>query len=185
MPAPLAAAPSLAAPAADETKFVPADVQAAPDASATVVYTFSIQKTAAGVWRTFFNDTAWVPPAAGASALFSGTARSVAQSGAFAAPDGTQMSVFDSAAVVDVVLENLDDGDHPFHLHGHKFWIMARGKGRLPWAAAAAAGWNATNPLRRDTLLVPAYTYAVLRVQLDHAGYWARACPSFFFRGPG
>jgi hypothetical protein len=180
MPAPLAAAPSLAAPAADETKFVPADVQAAPDASATVVYTFSIQKTAAGVWRTFFNDTAWVPPAAGASALFSGTARGVAQSGAFAAPDGTQMSVFASAAVVDVVLENLDDGDHPFHLHGHKFWIMARGAGRQ-WEAA---GRNATNPLRRDTLLVPAYTYAILRVQLDHAGYWARACPSSFFPGP-
>ena len=32
--------------------------------------------------------------------------------------------------VVDMIIDNLDDGDHPFHLHGHKFYIMGAGDGR-------------------------------------------------------
>src|ERR1700738_2822957 len=28
-----------------------------------------------------------------------------------------------------LLLNNLDDGTHPFHLHGHKFWVMAQGDG--------------------------------------------------------
>lgn len=171
LPAPLGTTPTDKTP---EAALVPADVQAAPPAQATVLYTFSIQKTSASVWRTFFNDTAWAPPRAGASALFAGFARNASDGLMMSADGASQLAVWDAETVVDVILDNLDDGDHPFHLHGHKFWLMARGTGRLPWSGASA--WNAMNPLRRDTLLVPAYTWAVLRVRLDHAGYWALHC---------
>jgi hypothetical protein len=65
----------LSLPTADESTLVPADTQSAPAAQTTALYTFSIQKTSAGVWRTFFNDTAWAPPTSGTSALFSGFAQ--------------------------------------------------------------------------------------------------------------
>ncbi len=34
--------------------------------------------------------------------------------------------------VVDLVIENFDEGNHPMHLHGHKFWILAQGHGAFP-----------------------------------------------------
>jgi len=35
---------------------------------------------------------------------------------------------------------------------------------------------NATNPLRRDTVLMPAYTWTVLRFVADNPGMWAFHC---------
>jgi FtsP/CotA-like multicopper oxidase with cupredoxin domain len=73
--------------------------------------------------------------------------------------------------VLDVIINNLDDGDHPFHLHGHKPFLVGTGAGQYHGQALGGA-----NPMRRDTFLVPAYTWGAFRVVLDHAGYWARAC---------
>lgn len=39
---------------------------------------------------------------------------------------------------VDLVVNNLDDGGHPFHMHGHSFYIMTVQKG--------AYGWGSYNP---------------------------------------
>lgn len=30
------------------------------------------------------------------------------------------MTTVDEVHVVDMIIDNLDDGDHPFHMHGHK-----------------------------------------------------------------
>jgi hypothetical protein len=73
--------------------------------------------------------------------------------------------------VLDVIINNLDDGDHPFHLHGHKPFLVGTGAGQYQGQALGGA-----NPMRRDTFLVPAYTWGAFRVVLDHAGYWAREC---------
>ncbi|KAJ5991936.1 multicopper oxidase-domain-containing protein [Penicillium sp. IBT 35674x] len=39
---------------------------------------------------------------------------------------------------IDIVVNNLDDGGHPFHMHGHSFYIMTVQKG--------AYGWGSYNP---------------------------------------
>ncbi|KAK5687884.1 hypothetical protein LTR17_026683, partial [Elasticomyces elasticus] len=31
----------------------------------------------------------------------------------------------DAPLWVDIVLNNLDEEGHPFHLHGHDFWVLA------------------------------------------------------------
>ncbi|KAI0269650.1 hypothetical protein BGY98DRAFT_937730 [Russula aff. rugulosa BPL654] len=67
--------------------------------------------------------------------------------------------------------DNLDDGDHPFHLHGHRPWIMGSGAGRY-----SGQELNATSPLRRDTVLIPAYSWTVLRFVTDNPGVWAFHC---------
>ncbi|KAF2102433.1 putative multicopper oxidase, type 1 [Rhizodiscina lignyota] len=96
---------------------------------------------------------------------------------------------------IDILISNFDDGAHPFHLHGHKFWILASGKGYPPnhvsnlnYGAASsfpstgavdagtATGVNLKNPLYRDTATVNGFGWALLRFVADNAGVWAFHC---------
>ncbi|KXJ93513.1 multicopper oxidase-domain-containing protein [Microdochium bolleyi] len=88
--------------------------------------------------------------------------------------------------VVDIAINNFDDGAHPFHLHGHKFSVLTPSlRGAPPPDQAALeellAG-NATyramleNPVRRDTVTVGGYEWLVIRVVLDNPGLWALHC---------
>ncbi|KAF5987570.1 putative multicopper oxidase [Fusarium bulbicola] len=61
---------------------------------------------------------------------------------------------------VDVVINNLDDGAHPFHLHGHSFYVLSsyRNPGRGSWGSynpytdeAPPNGLNLEFPVRKDT----------------------------------
>lgn len=74
--------------------------------------------------------------------------------------------------VVDLVLANNDADAHPFHLHGHKFWVAAMGAG--PYVSGAGGAF--AHPLRRDTVLVPAAGWVRLRLLLDNPGVWAFHC---------
>lgn len=83
---------------------------------------------------------------------------------------------------VDVAINNFDDGAHPFHLHGHRLFVLAQGRSGYPptaeqWPAyLAARGGLPANPLRRDTVSVEAYAWVVVRVVLDNPGLWALHC---------
>jgi FtsP/CotA-like multicopper oxidase with cupredoxin domain len=83
--------------------------------------------------------------------------------------------------VVDVLLYSLDEGSHPFHLHGHQFWILETGSGPFDWTSyheniypskSGAVG----NVLRRDTLTVEPYGWALIRFVADNPGLWAFHC---------
>ncbi|KAK9376557.1 Cupredoxin [Lipomyces chichibuensis] len=76
--------------------------------------------------------------------------------------------------VVDILINNLDDGSHPFHLHGYKFWVMGVGAGSFPYNQYG--NLNTTNPMRRDTVSVPAYGWALLRFVADNPGLWPLHC---------
>ncbi|KAJ4330764.1 hypothetical protein N0V95_009998, partial [Ascochyta clinopodiicola] len=61
---------------------------------------------------------------------------------------------------IDILVQNLDDGTHPFHLHGYKFWILRSGKGYAPQPSSTPSLYDnidLQNPLRRDTASVEAY----------------------------
>jgi hypothetical protein len=58
-----------------DSKLVPADKQTPPAAQAALYLNFNIQKTVDGTWRTFFNGTAWDPPAQGQATLFAAMAQ--------------------------------------------------------------------------------------------------------------
>ena len=76
--------------------------------------------------------------------------------------------------IVDIVLNNLDTGKHPFHLHGHNFQVIVR--------SAAEEGLYANNasfpavPMRRDTILVHPNGNMVLRFVADNPGLWFFHC---------
>lgn len=83
---------------------------------------------------------------------------------------------------VDISINNFDDGAHPFHLHGHKFFIIAQARSGYPPTSATLDkylqqhGGMPENPLRRDTVTVEAYSWVIIRVVLNNPGIWALHC---------
>ncbi|KAF5637889.1 L-ascorbate oxidase [Fusarium sp. NRRL 52700] len=86
---------------------------------------------------------------------------------------------------VDIVINNLDDGAHPFHLHGHSFYVLSsyRNPGRGSWGSynpytddAPPNGLNLEFPVRKDTVSVPRRGHVVLALVADNPGIWALHC---------
>jgi iron transport multicopper oxidase len=73
-------------------------------------------------------------------------------------------------AVVDVFLNNTDTGEHPFHLHGHNFWILATSD--YPEAEFLYAG----DYIQRDVVSIPPTGWAKIRFVADNPGAWLFHC---------
>ncbi len=62
-------------------------------------------------------------PLQGTSSLFSHLGNKTADGSATLA-DSQLVTTIDEEHVVEFIIDNLDDGDHPFHLHGHKVRVI-------------------------------------------------------------
>ncbi|KAJ7673796.1 multi-copper oxidase [Mycena polygramma] len=150
----------------------------------TIPWIFSIQRTHGLNWRSFINGTSWEVPPPGEAALVRDTAgvfgvgnsggevRKV-EAGVKVWPGDQLIATLPHGQTVDFVITNLDDGEHPFHLHGYAPWLLGSGRGRFK---PAKAQLELDNPLRRDTFTVPARGWAVVRIVADNPGYWAFHC---------
>jgi FtsP/CotA-like multicopper oxidase with cupredoxin domain len=89
--------------------------------------------------------------------------------------------------VVDLIVENFDEGNHPMHLHGHKFWVLAQGHGGFPGYGAFGLKPEGRgvldgrpgvldNLIRRDVATVEGYGWLALRFVADNPGIWAFHC---------
>ncbi|KAI0338648.1 multicopper oxidase 2A [Trametopsis cervina] len=159
----------------DTSLLVPAVVDRPLDATRPYYVTFDLQNSINGAFLGFVNTTSW-NPLQGTTTLLNVRNAVLASStyapvGGSVQADDQFMVTEDSVQVVDLLIDNLDDGDHPFHLHGHRPWIMGTGPGRYQGQTL-----NATDPLRRDTVLIPAYNWMALRFVTDNPGLWAFHC---------
>ncbi|XP_064615588.1 uncharacterized protein LOC135479627 [Liolophura sinensis] len=74
--------------------------------------------------------------------------------------------------------------NHPMHLHGHSFRVLALKQVNISTTMEAvkrldAEGYihrNYDNPVQKDTILVPDGGYAVLRFVADNPGFWLFHC---------
>eukprot|EP00981_Chlorochromonas_danica_P005930 scaffold1236_cov170-Ochromonas_danica.AAC.21 len=80
--------------------------------------------------------------------------------------DGAHPFVVPYGAVVDVYIDGKCCGAHPFHLHGHHFWILATNEVPHP----------KTRPLIRDVVTVPFGGWALVRFVADNPGMWLFHC---------
>lgn len=96
---------------------------------------------------------------------------------------GTNVNSFvvEKDEVVDIVVNNIDTGKHPFHLHGHVFQLIERYK-EVPDDQDPVA-YDASNhadfpeyPMSRDTVYVNPQSYIVLRFKADNPGVWFFHC---------
>ncbi|KAI1501910.1 multicopper oxidase [Biscogniauxia marginata] len=67
----------------------------------------------------------------------------------------------------------IDTKDHPIHLHGHDFFILAQ-EGMATFDDASPL--NLVNPMRRDVAMLPASGYVVMAFQSDNPGVWLAHC---------
>ena len=87
----------------------------------------------------------------------------------------TQSFVLEKDEIVQIVVNNQDDGRHPFHLHGHQFQAIYRSEedaGEFDAAAVADVGFPDT-PIRRDTLVVWPNGNIVLRFKANNPGEYS------------
>lgn len=84
----------------------------------------------------------------------------------------THSFVLKKDEIVQIVVNNLDTGRHPFHLHGHHFQALYRGEE----SSGTFAQSNMTEsdfpqvPMRRDTLVIWPEGNIVLRFKADNPG---------------
>ncbi|KAF2162658.1 multicopper oxidase [Zasmidium cellare ATCC 36951] len=94
---------------------------------------------------------------------------------------------------VDIVLNNLDEDWHPFHLHGNDFWVLSKYSSPLNWgsynpyedASPPGGRYDLVGAMKRDTFYVPRRGYAVLRFRADNPGLWMMHCHVLWHQASG
>ncbi|XP_010531383.1 PREDICTED: L-ascorbate oxidase [Tarenaya hassleriana] len=95
-------------------------------------------------------------------------------------------------STVDVILQNAntmnanDSETHPWHLHGHDFWVLGHGQGKFN-VSEDPKKYNLVDPIMKNTVPVHPYGWTALRFRADNPGVWAFHChiESHFFMGMG
>ena len=133
-----------------------------------------------GANYAFFNDITYVSPKVPSlyTALSAGNASATDPT---IYGTNTNPFVLERGEIVQIVVNNLDSGRHPFHLHGHAFQALYR--------SVDEAGTNAddpdaprsedalpANPMRRDTFVLYPDGNIVLRFRADNPGIWLFHC---------
>ncbi|RWW60731.1 hypothetical protein BHE74_00032250 [Ensete ventricosum] len=99
-------------------------------------------------------------------------------------PNSTQSSnayVIRFNSTVDVILQNANalavnvSEIHPWHLHGHDFWVLGYGDGRFD-EEEDVARFNLKNPPLRNTVVIFPYGWTAIRFVADNPGVWAFHC---------
>ena len=69
------------------------------------------------------------------------------------------------------------------HLHGHKFWIVGRSQNYSSTDPTLNPPIveGQKNPMRRDTIVIPAGNSATLRFVANNPGAWLMHCESQFY----
>ncbi|KAH8820616.1 L-ascorbate oxidase [Xylogone sp. PMI_703] len=75
---------------------------------------------------------------------------------------------------VDILMLNVNEGNHPIHLHGYKFFVLGQGHGYFDYSTYDSI--DVSNPLRRDTASLEGYGWMLIRVVTDNPGLWALHC---------
>ncbi|XVE59123.1 hypothetical protein DITRI_Ditri05aG0020200 [Diplodiscus trichospermus] len=93
---------------------------------------------------------------------------------------GNGIYTFDFNTTVDVILQNANtltmnvSEIHPWHLHGHDFWVL--GYGERKFREEDEKQFNLKNPPLRNTAVIFPYGWTALRFVADNPGAWPFHC---------
>ncbi|XP_002528975.2 L-ascorbate oxidase [Ricinus communis] len=104
--------------------------------------------------------------------------------------DGVYRLQFNTA--IDIILQNAKSMNnktsetHPWHLHGHDFWVLGYGEGKFDMYNDPYK-YNLVDPIMKNTVPVHPCGWTALRFQADNPGVWLFHChiESHFFMGMG
>ncbi|KAJ4760415.1 Laccase/Diphenol oxidase family protein [Rhynchospora pubera] len=95
-------------------------------------------------------------------------------------------------SVVDLILQNANtltannSETHPWHLHGHDFWVLGSGWGKFN-PEIDPKNYNLKDPIMKNNVALQPYGWTAIRFKADNPGVWAFHChiESHFFMGMG
>ncbi|OMO67513.1 Multicopper oxidase, type 1 [Corchorus capsularis] len=94
---------------------------------------------------------------------------------------GNAVYDFEFNTTIDVILQNANilnkintSEIHPWHLHGHDFWVLGYGEGKF--RDEDETKFNLTNPPLRNTAVLFPNGWTALRFVADNPGVWAFHC---------
>lgn len=94
---------------------------------------------------------------------------------------GSGVYMFKTGDVVELIIQNAcslnqhDSEIHPWHLHGHDFWIMGYGDGVYD-PVESPKSFNLVNPPARNNVAVYPFGWTAIRFKLDNPGAWPFHC---------
>ncbi|KAF7815488.1 L-ascorbate oxidase-like [Senna tora] len=94
---------------------------------------------------------------------------------------GNRVYKFEFNQVVDVILQNANGFAkntsiiHPWHLHGHDFWVLGYGEGKFKDGDDEKL-FNLKNPPLRNSVVVFPYGWTALRFRANNPGVWSFHC---------
>jgi len=157
-------------------------------APADVDYSYYIRNNIQiGNWRLergFFNTSSWRPNLKSPSLHRTIDGLQSSNESFITATDGVNAIAFHEEnefviqhtgiKVIDLIIQNFDENNHPLHLHGHKFWVLGQGHAYFPGYENMAL--DLSNPIRRDTASVEGFGWMLIRFVTDNPGMWAFHC---------
>ncbi|PWY97404.1 hypothetical protein BCV70DRAFT_219514 [Testicularia cyperi] len=160
----------------DTSKLVPLLRMDPPQSNMTTKLVVNFGLDAESDWHAFFNQTTFTSEMAPVATLMKSFELQKANGTVYS--DSNEMIVTNEQAVVmDVIINNLDDGEHPFHLHGFTPYILATGAGNYQLSSSGVDLTKPfTNPMRRDVFSVPAFSWIAFRFVADNPGVWPFHC---------
>ncbi|XVE61989.1 hypothetical protein DITRI_Ditri06bG0082600 [Diplodiscus trichospermus] len=96
----------------------------------------------------------------------------------FFAPKGTKVTRLKFNSTVEIIFQNtafIAVENHPMHLHGFDFHVLAQGFGNFN-PATDRKKLNFINPQMRNTIGVPVGGWAVIRFRANNPGVWLMHC---------
>ncbi|EHK48959.1 uncharacterized protein TrAtP1_000467 [Trichoderma atroviride] len=161
----------------DDMDLVPYDkMKLLPEPDQVVQLDIIMDNLRDGKNYAFFDNITYTPPKVPTlyTALSTGDlANNPAVYGEF-----TRSFVLQKGEIVQIVVNNLDSGRHPVHLHGHAFQAIHRSEEE----AGTFADENLSEsdfisvPMRRDTLVMWPNGNIVMRFKADNPGIWLFHC---------
>ncbi|RIB03356.1 Multicopper oxidase [Gigaspora rosea] len=79
-------------------------------------------------------------------------------------------------AAVDIHIINDNDYTHPFHLHGHRFFVLYNGKNNTGIKPPHESDFNLKDPVTRDVVTVLPNSTTVIRYNANNPGVWFLHC---------
>lgn len=148
------------------------------DADHAITIDVAMDNLGNGVNYAFFNNVTYVTPKVPIVSTALSTGEFATNSYIYG---NVHAYVLQKDDIIDIRLNNLDTGKHPFHLHGHAFQVIERGEGvddDLPPVAFNPDNHTAypEYPMIRDTVYVNPQSYVVMRFKADNPGVWMFHC---------
>lgn len=165
----------------DDMKLVPYDHKPLlPEPDQVVEVTVEMNNLIDGINYAFFNNITYTAPKV--PTLYTALTAGDYANDSRVYGEYTNPFILQHNNVIELRLNNADDGVHPFHLHGHEFQVIERSEefdDPTPYDPKHKSKM-AKYPMRRDTVYVRGNGYMVLRFRADNPGVWFFHCKLFY-----